>query len=54
MQKEDIGKYLKEAENHLIHELLPFWTSRMVDHEYGGYITHFDEYGKTQERMKNH
>jgi mannose/cellobiose epimerase-like protein (N-acyl-D-glucosamine 2-epimerase family) len=45
MQKEDINKYLKEAENHLIHELLPFWTKRMIDLENGGYITHFDEFG---------
>jgi mannobiose 2-epimerase len=46
MQKEKINKYLAEAENHLDNELLPFWTSRMMDYSNGGYITHFDEEGK--------
>jgi mannobiose 2-epimerase len=46
MQKEEIKKYLAEAENHLINELLPFWTTRMMDYSNGGYITHFDEEGK--------
>lgn len=46
MQKEEISKYLMEAEDHLVNELLPFWTSRMIDHKNGGYITHFDEFGK--------
>ena len=46
MQKEEISKYLKEAENHLVNELLPFWTSRMMDYKNGGYITHFDKDGK--------
>lgn len=46
MHKEEINSCLKEAENHLVNELLPFWTTRMMDHRNGGYITHFDEYGK--------
>lgn len=46
MQKEEITKYLKEAENHLVNELLPFWTTRMMDYRNGGYITHFDEDGQ--------
>jgi mannose/cellobiose epimerase-like protein (N-acyl-D-glucosamine 2-epimerase family) len=46
MQKEEINQYLKEAEDHLVNELLPFWTSRMMDYDHGGYITHFDEEGK--------
>ena len=25
--------------------LLPFWISRTVDNEYGGFLTHFDEFG---------
>jgi mannose 2-epimerase len=45
MQKEEIRKCLKEVEMHLVNELLPFWTSRMIDHKNGGYITHFDESG---------
>ncbi len=35
----------KEAENHLLNELLPFWTSRFEDKVSGGFITHFDEKG---------
>jgi len=35
-----------EASNHLNNELLPFWTSRMIDNENGGYLTHFDREGK--------
>ena len=46
MQKEEINRYLKEAKSHLVNELLPFWTTRMIDHENGGYITHFDQEGK--------
>lgn len=46
MHKAEINNLLKEAENHLVNELLPFWTTRMMDHRNGGYITHFDEYGK--------
>jgi mannobiose 2-epimerase len=35
----------KESENHLINELLPFWTIRFIDDNNGGYLTHFDEHG---------
>ncbi len=45
MQQKEIDIYLNEAENHLLHELLPFWTGRMMDDQQGGYITHFDELG---------
>jgi mannose 2-epimerase len=45
MQEEEISKYLQEAEMHLVNDLLPFWTSRMIDHKNGGYLTHFDEFG---------
>ena len=46
MTKEEVTEYLKEAQNHLVNELLPFWTSRMIDRKYGGYITHFDKHGR--------
>jgi mannobiose 2-epimerase len=46
MNKNDIIALKNEAENHLIKELLPFWTSRMKDQINGGYITHFDKNGK--------
>ena len=43
MNKEEISKLKKEAENHLLTELLPFWTSRMKDEINGGFLTHFDK-----------
>ena len=45
MNKNEILELKQEAENHLINELLPFWTTRMIDKTYGGYITHFDKDG---------
>jgi mannose 2-epimerase len=45
MNKKELSELKSEAENHLINELLPFWTSRMTDNINGGYITHFDEQG---------
>ncbi len=46
MKNHDIVSKKKEAENHLVNELLPFWTTRMKDETHGGYITHFDKEGK--------
>ncbi|MCF6357900.1 MAG: AGE family epimerase/isomerase, partial [Draconibacterium sp.] len=45
MNLTEITTLKEEAQNHLINELLPFWTTRMKDETYGGYITHFDEKG---------
>jgi mannobiose 2-epimerase len=45
MNKKEISNYKNEAKNHLTNELLPFWTTRMVDNRFGGYITHFDKNG---------
>ena len=45
MKIDDLINYKKEAENHLVNELLPFWTRRLKDEKYGGYITHFDKNG---------
>ncbi|MCK5135559.1 MAG: AGE family epimerase/isomerase [Bacteroidales bacterium] len=45
MNKNEIIILKKEAENHLVTELLPFWTTRMKDEKNGGYITHFDKDG---------
>lgn len=45
MKKEEISSLKKEAENHLLTELLPFWTSRMKDEVNGGFLTHFDKNG---------
>ena len=46
MNREEVSGIRDEAESHLVNELLPFWTSRMVDEKNGGYITHFDKDGK--------
>jgi mannose 2-epimerase len=45
MDKKDVILLKKEAENHLVNELLLFWTTRMIDKTNGGYITHFDKDG---------
>jgi len=45
MERAEVIKILEEVTNHLINELLPFWTSRMIDEINGGYITHFDREG---------
>lgn len=45
MDKEKILQLRQEAYTHLTEELLPFWTSRCLDQQYGGYITHFDQHG---------
>ncbi len=45
MDVKEILYLKKEAENHLINELLPFWTRRFEDKINGGFITHFDEQG---------
>lgn len=34
-----------EIENYLNNSLLPFWITRTVDNQYGGFLTHFDQYG---------
>lgn len=46
MDKKQLLIYKKEAEEHLVNELLPFWINRLKDKQYGGYITHFDKNGK--------
>ena len=46
MNKNDLAILKTEAENHLVNELLPFWTNRMIDKTNGGFITHFDKDGK--------
>jgi len=46
MNRNEIIALKEEAHNHLVNELLPFWTTRMIDETNGGFITHFDEDGK--------
>ena len=46
MNKNDVLTLKKEAESHLVNELLPFWITRMKDEINGGFLTHFDKDGK--------
>ena len=46
MNRNEVIKIREEASDHLLDELLPFWTSRMIDNKNGGYLTHFDKEGK--------
>jgi len=46
MNRDEVIIIKEEAHDHLVNELLPFWTSRMVDEKNGGFITHFDKDGK--------
>ena len=46
MNNDEIKALKEEAENHLVNELLPFWTARTRDDVNGGFITHFDRDGK--------
>jgi len=46
MNRDEVLKIKEEAHNHLVNELLPFWTSRMIDEKNGGFLTHFDKEGK--------
>ncbi len=46
MNRAEILNLKNEAENHLLNELLPFWTSRMKDSVNGGFLTHWDQNGK--------
>jgi mannose/cellobiose epimerase-like protein (N-acyl-D-glucosamine 2-epimerase family) len=45
MNREEVAALKTEAINHLTGELLPFWTTRMIDKTNGGYLTHFDKDG---------
>ncbi len=45
MNRTEILSLKSEAENHLLNELLPFWTSRMKDDVNGGFLTHWDQNG---------
>ena len=46
MNSHEVIVFRDEAIRHLTTELLPFWTSRMLDEMNGGFITHFDKNGK--------
>lgn len=51
--KQRCEKYLAEIQHHLHKELLPFWSTRGIDREYGGYLTYLDRNGNpTGETLK--
>ncbi|MFP4501760.1 MAG: AGE family epimerase/isomerase [Candidatus Hydrogenedentota bacterium] len=43
--KARLNDALKEVENHLLNELVPFWLTHGVDADYGGFLTYFDAQG---------
>ena len=45
MDKKELIQLKKEAENHLMNDLLPFWISQIINEKKGGYLTHFDKKG---------
>jgi mannose/cellobiose epimerase-like protein (N-acyl-D-glucosamine 2-epimerase family) len=45
MEREELISLRNKMEDHLVKELLPFWTKRIVDGINGGFITHFDKNG---------
>ena len=45
MNKNEVITLKDEAHQHLVNELLPFWTPRMKDEVNGGFLTHFDKNG---------
>jgi mannobiose 2-epimerase len=51
--KERCERFLNEVQHHLLKELIPFWMTRGVDKEYGGYLTYLDKDGNpTGETVK--
>ena len=50
---ERVRHMLEEMRHHLYKELLPFWTVRGVDKQYGGFLTYLDQDGNpTGETLK--
>lgn len=51
--RERLLKSMNEVQNHLFNELIPFWLTRGVDKEYGGFLTYLDAQGRpTGETLK--
>ena len=49
MNAKEIARELKE---HLLSDVMPFWDSRCLDREYGGYLTCFDREGNLTDDSK--
>jgi mannobiose 2-epimerase len=39
-------KTIRQVQDHLLNELIPFWLTHGTDAEYGGYLTYFDSKGR--------
>ena len=46
MEKQILKNLQSEIKSYTEEKLLPFWIQRTIDIEKGGYLTHFDEFGK--------
>jgi mannobiose 2-epimerase len=40
-----LADHLRTIDEHLMHGIMPFWLTRAVDSQYGGFVTNFDESG---------
>jgi N-acylglucosamine 2-epimerase len=45
-------KYISEIKRHILKDIMPFWDSRCLDREFGGYITCFDRFGNITDTHK--
>ena len=46
MNKSNLEALQQEIKSYTENHLIPFWTKRTVDKTYGGFLTHFNEFGK--------
>ena len=46
MNKEEIIALREEIKSYTESHLLPFWSKRTMDKTYGGFLTHFNEFGE--------
>ncbi len=53
MKTEKINEYIEYYKNSLLEDTIPFWSSRCLDKEFGGYLTYFDREGKRLSTDKN-
>jgi N-acylglucosamine 2-epimerase len=45
-------RYTSEISRHILENIMPFWDTRCLDREYGGYITCFDRQGNITDTNK--
>lgn len=49
---EDINAYIVAIKKHILEDIMPFWDTRCLDREAGGYITCFDREGNITDTHK--